>query len=112
MSLQRYCILMDLMTSEQNAVDLITETLLSLQRSGLIDKEVQFGPATILLGSGSMLDSLAFVTFIAEAEDRLNRVAGRDLSLVLNEIHDFNTNASGLTVDVLARYMVKLTSGQ
>ena len=89
------------MTSEQNALALITETLLSLQR---------FGPATILLGPGSMLDSLAFVTFIAELEDKLNRLAGHELSLVLNEIHDFNTDASRLTVDVLARYLVKLTS--
>jgi hypothetical protein len=99
------------MTSEQNALDLITETLLSLQRAGLINKEVTFGPDTILLGPGSALDSLAFVTFIAEAEDKLNRLAGRELSLMLNEIHDFNTDSSRLTADVLARYVAKLISG-
>ena len=88
---------------------LINESLSSLQRTGLIKQEVTIDKDTVLLGTGSPLDSIAFVTLVTDLEDRLNRETGQELSLVLNEIHEFNVNAPYLTAETLSKYMIKLT---
>lgn len=98
------------MLSEERAYQLIQDTMTSLRRSGLVNEEVTIGRDTVLLGPGSPLDSLAFVTLIADLEDRLNRETGQDLSLVLDEIQGFNLNVPHLSVDILSKYMMNLTA--
>jgi hypothetical protein len=97
------------MISSERAMELIQDSLTSLQQAGLIGQETPLGGNTILLGAGSSLDSIAFVTFVTELEDRLNRETGQELSLVLNEIHEFNVNVPYLTAETLSKYMIKLT---
>jgi hypothetical protein len=97
------------MITEQFASKLIKDSLNSLQRSGLIDQDVAIDKETVLLGTGSPLDSVAFVTLVADLEERLNRETGQELSLVLNEIHEFNANVPYLTAETLSKYMIKLT---
>ena len=97
------------MITEKLASKLIKDSLSSLQRSGLIEQEVTIDKETVLLGSGSTLDSVAFVTLVADLEERLNRETGQELSLVLNEIHEFNVNVPYLTAETLSKYMIKLT---
>jgi hypothetical protein len=80
-----------------------------LQRSGLIEQGVTLNKETVLLGTGSVLDSVAFVTLIADLEERLNRETGQELSLVLDEIHEFNANVPHLTAETLSKYMITLT---
>jgi acyl carrier protein len=99
----------EIMISGERAYQLIQDTMSSLWRSGLIKQDVTIEKNTVLLGTGSPLDSLAFVTLVAELEDRLNRETGQDLSLVLDEIHEFNVNVPYLTAETLSRYMIKLT---
>jgi acyl carrier protein len=97
------------MITEELALQAINDSLSSLQRTGLIKKEVTIDKNTVLLGTGSPLDSVTFVTLVADLEDRLNRETGRELSLVLNEIHEFNVNVPYLTAETLSRYMVTVT---
>jgi acyl carrier protein len=95
------------------AFELIQDTLNSLLRIGLIDQqEVAALEDTVLLGGGSPLDSIAFVTFITELEDRLSRAENKDLFLVLKDIHNFNADNANLSVGTLARYLVKLTEAK
>jgi hypothetical protein len=92
------------------ALRLIQDSLDSLQRAGLIEQEIVAQDDTVILGSGSTLDSIAFVTFVTELEDRLNREENQEeLFLVLQDIHDFNTANSSLSAGTFAHYLVKLT---
>jgi len=97
------------MTTYENALQIIQESLNSLKRAGLTEQDVTVRDDTILLGTGSPLDSIAFVTFITELEDRVSRKVDRELYLVLKDIHEYNTDNSYLTAGILARYLVKLT---
>ena len=97
--------------SEERVLAMIQETIDGLYKSALIPAAVKVNVDTVLLGTGSPLDSLAFVTFIADLEDRLTRESGREVSLVLSELHDFNTDVLYLSAGVVARYVANLTSG-
>lgn len=97
------------MITTEFAWKLIKESLSSLQNTGLIKQEVIVDKDTVLLGTGSPLDSIAFVTLVADLEDRLNRETGQELSLVLNEIHEFNVHVPYLTAETLSKYVITLT---
>jgi len=97
------------MISKDRALQLIQDSLNSLHRVGLLEEATTAGHDTVLLGKGSKLDSIAFVTFVTELEDRINRESDREHYLVLNDIHEYNTNVPCLSADTLARYVVKLT---
>ncbi len=100
------------MMSKEEALALMQETLDSLTRSGTLKGEVEAGPDTILMGTGAdaSLDSLGFVTFIMELEDRLSDAADGDLAIVLTDIDGFDINSPILTADVLADHLSKLTA--
>lgn len=97
------------MIETKDAVRLIEESLESLARTGLLEKVVAVSSETVVLGSGSDLDSMAFVTFVTDLEDRIQQRTGGDYYLVLNEIAKFNIDRPELTVDALARYIERLT---
>lgn len=93
----------------ERAFQIIQQSLGSLRRSGLLDEEMTADAQTVVLGSGSTLDSLGFVAFMTDLEDRLNRETNRDIVLSLNAIHDFNRNSRALSIETLARYIGQLT---
>jgi IMP cyclohydrolase len=97
------------MISEKDATRLVQDTYNSLHRVGLIENSVTVTGDTIVLGNGSILDSIAFVTFITDLEDRLTRETKKDVFLVLNEIHEFNADNPYLSVDTLVKYIVSIT---
>lgn len=94
---------------KEEAIELIQSALDSLQRTGLIEQSVVVQDETVLLGTGSPLDSVAFVTLVTDLEDRLTRQTGQDVFLVLSDIHNFNMSEFSLSAGGLAQYMVKLT---
>ena len=91
--------------------ELIQAALSSLQRSGLLGADLPPFAEIVVLGNGSPLDSIAFVTLITEVEDRLAQATGQDLFLVLTDIHEFNPESSTLSAATLAQYLVKLAQG-
>jgi hypothetical protein len=98
------------MITRVRADELITESLASLHRSGLLDSPVEVQPDTILFGTGAVLDSMAFVGFITDLEDRVSRETGAEWYLSLEELHDWNTESAtgALTVNALAGYMTSV----
>lgn len=94
--------------SDSKAFELIQETLDSLVRSGVIQEQIKVTPETILLGSASPLDSLGFVTFATELEERVVEETGEDVFFALDEIGDFNLDNPTLTAEKFAKYIVGL----
>jgi hypothetical protein len=47
------------------ALELMQDSFDSMMRSGLLENEVEVSPETVLLGVGSSLDSLGFITFLS-----------------------------------------------
>ena len=92
------------------ALKIVHDSFESLQRSGTIEKEVAINTDTVLLGSGSFLDSIEFVTFVSEVEERLEDETGDVNFIVLNDIAEFNINRPELTVEIFAQYLVKLVT--
>ena len=101
------------MIKTEKVLSLMQETLKSLKRSGLLENAIVLDEETALLGETSPLDSISFVTFLAEFEDKVNDVTDGDYSLVINDIHEFNLEDSVkpyLSAGSFARYIEKLTT--
>ena len=91
------------------ALQLMQDSLDSIQRSGMMEEAITVTPDTIILGTGSSLDSLGFVTFISELEERVSDETGTEHYLILTEIHEANADQAFLSAGVLAAYIEKLT---
>lgn len=101
------------MIDKQKAIALIQDSLDSLNRSGTIKNAIAVDGETVLMGSGadSGLDSLGFVTFIMDLEDRLMTAIGADCAIVLTDIQGFDINSPTLTAGILADHVVGLSAG-
>ena len=93
------------MITKENTYKLINDCVDSLIRSGSIDPIENFSRDTVILGGGSVLDSISFVTFITEVEDRIQAETGEEFYLILNEIDAFNINNPNLTIGGLSDYI-------
>ena len=58
---------------KEQILALLLESVRSLRRSGIIEVDMDVQPDTVLLGGGSSLDSMGFVTFVTDVEERLSR---------------------------------------
>ena len=100
------------MIDKQKAIALIQDSLDSLNRSGTIKNAIAVNGETVLMGSAdSGLDSLGFVTFIMDLEDRLMTAVGADCAIVLTDIQGFDINSPTLTASILADHVVGLAAG-
>lgn len=93
----------------KTALQLMQESFDSMQRSGMLDDAVVVGPDTVILGSGSALDSLGFVTFISDMEERVSAETDQEHYLILTEIHEFNAEQTFLSAGTLAQYIEKIS---
>lgn len=91
------------------ALELIQETLDGLQRSRVLNDAVILSHDTVLLGAGSPLDSLAFVTMITELEDRLAGTMNRDIYLSFDQISADRPDLDHLSAATLADYITRVS---
>lgn len=91
------------------ALQLMQDSFDSMQRSGMLTATITVDADTVILGSSSSLDSLGFVTFISDMEERISAETGQEQYLVLTEIHDFNADQAFLSAGTLAQYIEKVT---
>ena len=98
------------MVDKASILALLRESVQSLRRSGIIDVDMDVQPGTVLLGTGSSLDSMGFVTFVTDVEERLNRVTGKDLYIVLTELEELYPGETQLTASMFADYLVQLSA--
>ena len=89
---------------------LLLESVRSLRRSGIIETAMEIEPDTVLLGTGSSLDSMGFVTFVTDVEERLNRETGKDLYIVLTELEELYPGSAQLTASMFADYLLQLSA--
>jgi len=97
-------------TEKEQILALLRESVRSLRRSGIIEVDMDVEPATVLLGTGSSLDSMGFVTFVTDVEERLNRATGKDLYIVLTELEELYPGETQLTASMFADYLVRLSA--
>ena len=93
----------------KRALQLMQDSVDSMQRSGMMEETIKITPDTIVLGTGSSLDSLGFVTFISDLEERVSAESGKEHFLILTEIHEANADQAFLSAGVLAEYVQKIT---
>lgn len=98
--------------TEQRAIELITAALVKMKDNDMLARDAVISGGLILLGVGSPLDSIGFVVFVTDLEERISNETNKDLYLVLNEINEFNINQPHLSVASLAKYIVKLSEGK
>ncbi|GAC1658491.1 MAG: hypothetical protein NVS4B13_01560 [Candidatus Elarobacter sp.] len=98
------------MLEKDAIISLLRESIESLRRSGIIEVDIDVQPETVLLGTGSSLDSMGFVTFVTDVEERLNAATGKDLYIVLTELEEMYPGASELSASMFADYLVKLSA--
>lgn len=99
------------MITTERAIELIQSAIQGLRRAGLLDHDLVVDESTVLLGIGSELDSVAFVTLVSDLEERLSRETRTEMFLVLDDLHEFNSDNPSLTVGTLAPYLVELSGG-
>ncbi len=95
--------------TKERVLALIAESIEVLKTEGMLGTGIPINNETILLGKESPFDSIGFVTFITELEDRISDETQKDLYLVLDEIDEFNINNPRLSVDRMAEYVVQLS---
>lgn len=90
---------------KEDVLNLIQESFDSLFDADMIKDRVEVSDNTVLLGSGSPLDSISFITLFSEIEDRISDLSGAEFYLVLSEIHEFNADDNVLNVSVLIDFI-------
>jgi hypothetical protein len=90
------------------ALKMMSEVVEGLRRSGMAEPGAPVTENTVLIGAGSILDSVGFVTFIAEIEDRLSSERDEPVELILTEIWEFNAENPSLTAKILADFCASL----
>jgi acyl carrier protein len=88
-------------------LEICQESFNSLWQSEMISEKADVNEDTVIIGDDSILDSIAFITLFSEIEDRIDEKTGKEISLVLSEIHDFNKNRNMLTLGILADFIQK-----
>ncbi len=96
------------MLSEKRIQELILESLASVKESEPIYGDLTLNDATILLGSGSPFDSIAFTAFATGLEEKIEDETGEEYVLKVDEIFSAQDAQKGLSVRQLAPRISKL----
>jgi hypothetical protein len=99
-----------LMMRNDDMINLMRESIEGLSSSGIVETPFELAEETVIFGSDSPLDSISFVTFITDMEERLGLLTGKDISITLLDIDDFNESDPHLTVKRLADFLVRLSA--
>ena len=79
-----------------------------MHESGMIEEELALQEGSALIGPGAVLDSIAFVTLFTDLEEQLSEQTGKEIYLLIDDVHAFNPEDTFLTVGVLADYIEHL----
>lgn len=96
------------MITEQRVKELLLAALRDGADTFQMGTDVVLGDDAILLGARSVLDSIAFINFTTDVEEKIRAEIGMPLVLKLHEIHDFNDGRATLTVGDMARIVTKI----
>lgn len=94
--------------TEQKIKELIFESLKKIKNSDLVQGDFELNDDTILLGMGGPIDSIAFVAFVADLEERIEDETHKEFVVRLQEIHNLNEGKNALIVKDMARLLAKI----
>jgi hypothetical protein len=80
-----------------------------LFNSEMIVERVIVISSTPLFGNHSPLDSMAFVSFVTDVEERVSQISGKDIFIVLSDLEELFPDSPVLTVDMFADYLLELS---
>ena len=72
------------MLSEQQIENVVLGSLMTLNNEKQEGQKIPVSNETILLGSGTLLDSLDFILIITDIEEQLNVLTGQDVPLAVD----------------------------
>lgn len=93
-----------------DVVNLAQKCLDRLRKSEVLEAHIFASPETVLIGDGSQLDSVGFVTFISDLEEQVNDFLGADIYIVIPDIQGIDSSDSTLTLGKLAEYLISITN--
>lgn len=93
-----------------DVLDLIKQCLIALNAERRDDDPIPIAEDTPLLGGESQLDSLTFVAFVADLEERLQASTGHDFVLV-GELDASENRHPFRNVSTLADRIVEMSAG-
>jgi len=94
------------MINKRDVINIMQDCMDDLFKSEMTTEQVTVESATPLFGNGSHLDSMAFVSFVTDVEERLSQISSSDLFIVLSDIEELFPKAPSLTVDMFAEYLL------
>ena len=95
------------MLSRMAVTAILGECLRSLHESGHVEQAIEPTEDTILMGTGTKLDSIAFVTLLTDVEDRLYAEFGREVSIGM-DLGDWDDANPFRTVGSLTDHIVRI----
>ena len=69
--------------NKEKILELIQNSFDSLYNSEMISEKISVTDNTIIIGKGSILDSISFITLFSELEERLSVESDNEIFLVL-----------------------------
>lgn len=96
------------MITEQRIKELIFESLRNVKDSDDVSEDFDLNNDTVLLGAGAVMDSIAYVSFTTDLEEKIEDEIGKEFVLKLHEIHDLNKGKTALIVGDMARIVAKI----
>ena len=85
--------------------ELVVQCLEDLNQNGSINLENALSEEQNLLGNDAILDSVSFITFILELEERLTEEFETSFELLLDEIPGFSVDNPSLSIEGLIDYL-------
>jgi acyl carrier protein len=92
------------MVSEQQIENVVLESLAKLNTEKQEGQKIPVSDETILLGSGTLLDSLDFIVIITDIEEQLNILTGREYPLTV-DLQAFDEDNPFRTVATLRKHI-------
>lgn len=96
------------MINEQRVKTLILLALREHAGALQVGDDVVLDGDTVLFGAKSVLDSIAFINFTTDLEEKIREEIGAPITLKLYEIHDGNAGRVTLTIDGMAGIVAKI----
>ena len=96
------------MITEQEIKKIIFESLNAIIDSKMVPKSFEVNDDTVLIGMGGNLDSISFVAFATDVEEKIEEEIDKEFILKLQEIHDLNEGKNALVVRDMARLLTKI----
>ncbi len=74
----------------------------------MVPRSFDVNDDTVLIGMGGNLDSIAFVVFVTDVEEKIEEEINKEFALKLQEIHDLNEGKDALIVRDMVRLLAKI----